>query len=88
MRENNLKKLKRIELYEIMLAQSKEIDRLREHLSEVERQLEDKTIKIEQSGSLAEASLQLTHIFEEAQRAADLYLANIKQKEEGDYEER
>ena len=41
-------------------------------------ELADKRINIEQSGSIAEASLKLTRIFEEAQKAADLYLENVK----------
>lgn len=74
-----LKKLKRSELLEIMLAQSEEIDRLRAELAEKERQLADKRIAIEESGSIAEASLKLTKVFMEAQRAADLYLANVRE---------
>ncbi|GAW37702.1 DNA repair ATPase, partial [Streptococcus suis] len=37
-------------------------------------------IMISQSGSIAEASMKLTNIFEEAQKAADLYLYNVKNK--------
>ena len=74
----SLKKLKRSELLEIVLAQSEEIERLRAELAEKEAQLQDRCIAIEQSGSLAEASLKLTRVFEEAQKAADLYMANVK----------
>jgi hypothetical protein len=63
-----------------MLAQSREIDSLREQLAEAKAKLEDRRITIEKAGSLAEASLQLTKIFEEAQKAADLYLDNVKGK--------
>ena len=78
MTEKELMKLKRSELLEIMLAQSKEIDSLREQLAEANARLEDRNIAIEESGSIAEASLRLTKVFEEAQKAADLYLENIK----------
>lgn len=80
MTEKELLKLKRAELLEIMLAQSREIDSLREELAETQRKLEDKRIKIKEAGSIAEASLQLTRIFEEAQKAADLYVENAKRK--------
>ena len=75
--------LKKSELLEIMLAQSREIDSLRAQLEraqleEAKAELADKRINIEQSGSIAEASLKLTRIFEEAQKAADLYLENVK----------
>ena len=80
MTEKELLKLKRTELLEIMLAQSREIDSLREELAETRKKLEDKRIKIKEAGSIAEASLKLTQIFEEAQRAADLYVENVKHR--------
>ena len=76
--EKDLKKLRRSELLEIMLDQSYEIDQLRKRVKELEAQLEDRRIKIENAGSIAEASLQLTKVFEEAQKAADLYLENVR----------
>ena len=79
MTEKELLSLKKSELLEIMmLAQSREIDSLRAQLEEAKAELADKRINIEQSGSIAEASLKLTRIFEEAQKAADLYLENVK----------
>lgn len=80
MTEKELLKLKRPEMLEIMLAQSREIERLRQELAETKRELEDRRIKVRKAGSLAEASLQLTNIFEEAQKAADLYVDNVKRK--------
>lgn len=76
----DLKKLKRSELLEIMLAQSEEIDRLRQQNRELEEELKDREIKIQESGSIAEAALKLTNVFEEAQKAADLYLENVKSR--------
>ena len=80
MTEKELLKLKRSELLEIMRAQSREIDKLREELEETKAKLEDREIRIEKAGSLAEASLRLTNIFEEAQKAVDLYVDNIKRR--------
>jgi hypothetical protein len=80
MTEKELLKLKRSEMLEIMLAQSREIDELRKELAEVKARLEDRRIKVRKAGSLAEASLQLTNIFEEAQKAADLYVENIRRR--------
>lgn len=76
----DLRKLKRAELLEIMLAQSEEIDRLRAELDEKNRQLEQRAIAMQNAGSIAEASLALTHVFEEAQKAADLYVENVKRQ--------
>lgn len=82
MTEKELLKLKKSELLEIMLAQSKEIDRLRAKLAKVQAQLADRSIAIKESGSIAEASLKLNKVFEEAQRAADQYVENVKKKTE------
>ena len=86
MNEKDFRKFKRVELYEIMLAQAEEIDDLRAQLAAAKKELKNKRINIQRSGSIAEASLKLTKIFEEAQKAADLYLSNIK-KETGDADE-
>ena len=77
-RRRDLNKLKRQELLEIMLAQGREIDRLREQVADLQEQLDDRTIAIEKAGSIAKASLALTKVFEEAQKAADLYLENVR----------
>ena len=49
-----------------------------EQLAKTQSMLDDRKIAIDESGSIAEASLRLTKIFEEAQKAADLYLDNVK----------
>lgn len=72
MDERNFRKLRRIDLYEIMLAQSQEIDALKAELAQVREELSNKEIKLKEAGSIAEAALNLTNIFEEAQKAADL----------------
>ena len=82
-RRRDLNKLKRQELLEIMLAQGREIDRLREQVADLQEQLDDRTIAIEKAGSIAKASLALTKVFEEAQKAADLYLYNVSGGRDG-----
>ncbi len=58
MTDKELRKLRRIDLLNILLAQSREIDQLREKLRETEAALQDKTLMIDKAGSIAEASLQ------------------------------
>ena len=82
MNERTLKQLKKIELYEILLAQSKEIDRLKQELIETQQKLENKQIIIQEAGSLADAALKLTKIFDEEQKAADIYLKNITENDD------
>lgn len=79
MTDKELKRLSREELLQIMLEQSKEIQRLQDQLNETEAKLQDKILKINQAGSLMEASMQLNGVFEAAERACQQYTENIKQ---------
>lgn len=80
MTDKELHKLSRRELLEMLLEQSKETDRLRARVQELEKALENKYMALENAGSIAEASLMLNGVFEAAQAAADQYLANIQRK--------
>lgn len=54
---------------------------LQARLDEAEAQLKDREITIEKSGSIADAAMQLSGVFQAAQEAADTYLKSIKAKE-------
>ena len=89
MTERELKRMSRTEILELLLSQTNRIEELEEKLKEATakaqeatKQMQDRQIKIDQAGSIAEASLQLSDIFQDAQVAADLYLENIKKMEE------
>ena len=45
---------------------------------DLHRQLADRTLRLEQVGSIAEAALSLNRVFEAAQAAADQYLESVK----------
>ena len=78
MTEQELKKLSRADLLAMLLEQSKENDALRSQLSQMRAELDDKAIRIENAGSIAEAALQLNGIFEAAQAACAQYTDNIR----------
>jgi hypothetical protein len=78
--ENDLSKLKKRELFEILLAQGKEIDNLRERVAELEAQLADREFEFSKIGSIAEASLAVTDIFKEAEKAANIYIENVRRR--------
>ena len=78
MTDKELRKLSRADLLSLMLAQSKEIDRLKAELADARKQLEDRHLLLEKSGSLADASLAIFHVLEDAQKAADMYLENVR----------
>ena len=74
MTDNDLKKLSRAELLELLLDAAKENNRLREEIESLKAQLNDRQIAIAESGTLAEAALKLSGIFTAADEAAKLYL--------------
>jgi len=78
MTDKELKKLNRSELLELMLEQSREIDRLQEELEETREALQERNLKIESCGSIAEAAAEVNSLFHAAQRAADMYLLNVQ----------
>lgn len=77
MTDKELRKLTRTELLELLLVQSKEIDRLTAQLDQLQSQISQKEIMLAHVGNIAEAALKLNGIFESAQAAADQYLHNI-----------
>lgn len=78
MTDKELQKLKRTELLEIMLNLKSDLDKEKEENLKLKNQLNEKNIALEKSGSIAEASLELSGIFNAAQQAADVYLENIR----------
>ena len=77
MTNKELRKLKRSELIELMLMQSRELDEQRTQRKELEKQLESRNLEIAEAGSIAEAAMQINHVFAAAQSAADQYLENV-----------
>ena len=80
--DKDLTKLKKKEILEIMVRQGEEIDRLNARIVELEKELEENKIEKDKVGSIAEASLAVTKVFEEADKAARIYLENIRRKYE------
>lgn len=78
MTEKELRRLSRTDLLELLLAQRRENEQLRCVLDQTQAQLADRTIKIDKAGSIAEASLQLSGIFNAAQDSCQYYLDNIR----------
>lgn len=76
--DKQLKKFSRKDLLEVLVAQSKEIETLKEQLCLAQQQLARRELAIRNAGSLAEAALHLNHIFQDADAAAQQYLASIK----------
>ena len=77
MTDKELAKLSRAELLEMLLAQTKEVDRLKEKVRKLSAETESKRIAISNSGSIAEAALKLNGVFEAAEKAAKQYIDNV-----------
>lgn len=78
MAKNELSKLKRGDLLELMVEQGREIDRLREELENAQKKLNSKELMLQEAGSISKASVGISNVFEEAQTAAEIYIYNVK----------
>lgn len=73
----DLSKLDRLQLLQLLDEAVRENTRLKEELASAQQQLENRRIALADSESLADAALRLSGIFEDAQRAIDLYRSNV-----------
>ena len=64
-----LEKLSREELLDLALTQQRQIEALQQQLMQ--------QTAADEAGSIAQAALQLSGVFEKAQQAADVYLENV-----------
>ncbi|MBQ3090465.1 MAG: DNA repair protein [Oscillospiraceae bacterium] len=82
MTKKELRRLRRSDLLEMLLKLSEENKLLQERVASLEQQLNDRTICIDEAGSLAEAALALNGVFQAAQAACDQYTENIRRRAE------
>lgn len=80
MTNKELKRLSRADLLEMMLAVTKENEQLQASVIQMKKRLDDRTVSIENCGSLAEAVLQLNGVFEAAKAACEQYVQNIQER--------
>ncbi len=80
MTDKELRKLRREDLLQILIAQQRQIDELKDSLEQAQSKLDKRNIAIEQSGSIAEAVLRLNDVFGTAQASADQYVSEIRSR--------
>lgn len=78
MTEEDLKKLRRSDLLELLIAQERENEQLRAQVTRLKERLENREIDLDQAGSIAEAAMRLNGVFQAAQDAAAQYLENVQ----------
>ena len=76
----DLRKLSKTELLELLVEQGRENLALRARLEAAEAELEKRRLAMEESGSIAEAALKLSGVFEAAQKAVDIYRENCERE--------
>ena len=84
MTDKKLRRLGRAELLELLLEQVDENEKLRRENEDLKARLEERIIKLETAGSIAEAALKLNRVFEAAEEAAKQYLESVKATVEQD----
>ncbi|MCD8325660.1 MAG: hypothetical protein LUC90_02930, partial [Lachnospiraceae bacterium] len=77
MADKDLRRMNHGGLIEIIYALQNDENTLRKEIDDLRRQRDDKLIRLNQAGSIAEAALSLNHIFEDAQNASRQYLDSI-----------
>ena len=79
MTDKEFKRLTRSQLIDIIYQLQLQLDALSEEKSNLEKALEDKRLRIENAGNIAEAALEINECFRSAQNAAEQYLNEIKE---------
>ena len=77
MTDKEFRRMSRGDLIEIIYQYQHKEKELTEEIATLTASIEDRRIKIDKAGSIAEAVLSLNNVFESAQATADQYLAEI-----------
>ena len=77
MADRELRRMHRAELIEIIYALKQSEDQLKAQNAALTAQLQDRQLRLESAGSIAQAALELNNVFAAAQAAADAYLHSV-----------
>lgn len=80
--KNDSMNLSKNEMMMVMHDQEQEIERLKAKVAELQATINNYEIKVEESGTLAEASAQINNLFEAAQATVETYIENMRKREE------
>lgn len=80
--KNDSMNLSKNEMMMVMHDQEQEIERLKAKVAELQATINNYEIKVEESGTLAEASAQINNLFEVAQATVETYIENMRKREE------
>lgn len=80
MTDRELRKMSRVQLLELLIEKTRELEQVKEQLEQALEQLNDRGVVVEKAGTMAEAALQVNRVFEAADRAAQQYLDHMQQR--------
>lgn len=80
MASKELRKMKRMELLDIIYALQENEEKLKKENEELKKRLEERVIKMDKEGSMAAAAVSISGVMEAAQAAADQYLESVYAK--------
>ena len=78
MTPKDLRKLSRLDLLDLLIEMSTELQAVKEKLAQTEAMLQDRKIAIDKAGSIAEASLQVNEVYVATEAACKQYMDNIR----------
>ncbi len=83
MTEKELRRLKRPDLIEIIYELQKQNKESLDKIESLEQELQERRLKMDKAGSIAEAAVSINGVFEAAQAAANQYLVSVKEDIDG-----
>lgn len=78
MTAKELRRLSKTDLLTMLRDQEAELELLRAEKTELEQKLEDRTLRLSECGSIADAAMEVNDVFKAAQAAADQYLSSVR----------
>ncbi|MGL5348224.1 MAG: hypothetical protein ACRDA3_12805 [Peptostreptococcaceae bacterium] len=70
--DKSLKKIKRAELLELLLAVSQENEKLKEKISKLENQIEEQTLIVSEKGIIGEVTIKINGMLEDIEKIAQI----------------
>ena len=78
MTDQELRRLSRADLIDIIYTLQQQKEQAEQQLAQAQAQLRDRQLRLASAGSIAEAALSLNGVFDAAQAAADQYLQAVR----------
>lgn len=78
MTDKEFKRLSKAQLLDVIYQLQLQVDELTEQKKSLENELKDKRLRMSKVGNLAEAALEMNDCFQNAQKAAEQYLSEVR----------